>query len=332
MRRDARARGRDQTARQPGPAEPAVDRRHPLRRHFRAGLQPRHPDLCRDLRRQIRNGSRPVLHSGHGSDGQGLHRALFPVSGTDSESIRFAPGGGLVWSSERDQKNAPHVYTATADGKETGTYPVPAYYAPNADMTQGAYPNVSFEGISFTPNRAQLIVSTENGLMQDGPKATLKQGSPSRFLAFDAKSHKLLWERIYMTDPIPHAPAKEGGHADNGISEILALGPDRYLVMERSWSQGVGDDIRLYLATTEGATEVTGQAHVELSQVKPMTKTLLLTLDPKSVGLQWIDNIECMTFGPRVDGHRTLILASDNNFSDDEQTQFIAYELPDSLN
>jgi len=37
-----------------------------------------------------------------------------------------------------------------------------------------------------------------------------------------------------------------------------------------------------------------------------------------------LDNIEGITFGPMVDGKRTLILVSDNNFNPAQFTQFIA--------
>jgi hypothetical protein len=38
-----------------------------------------------------------------------------------------------------------------------------------------------------------------------------------------------------------------------------------------------------------------------------------------------LDNIEGITFGPTVNGKRTLILVSDNNFNPAQFTQFVAF-------
>ena len=41
-----------------------------------------------------------------------------------------------------------------------------------------------------------------------------------------------------------------------------------------------------------------------------------------------IDNIESVTFGPEIDGKRTLVIASDNNFNANGQfTQFVVLSL-----
>jgi hypothetical protein len=58
---------------------------------------------------------------------------------------------------------------------------------------------------------------------------------------------------------------------------------------------------------------------------KPATKKLLLNLD--SLGT-YVDNLEGMTFGPDLpNGHKTLILVADNNFSAFEKTQFFLFEV-----
>jgi hypothetical protein len=52
-------------------------------------------------------------------------------------------------------------------------------------------------------------------------------------------------------------------------------------------------------------------------------KSLLLNLDTLGIPL---DNVEGMTFGPRLpDGRRSLILVSDNNFSPMAFTQFLLF-------
>lgn len=56
-----------------------------------------------------------------------------------------------------------------------------------------------------------------------------------------------------------------------------------------------------------------------------MTKTLLLDLSSLGISL---DNIEGASWGPVLpNGHRSLVLVSDNNFNPAQFTQFLAFEL-----
>ena len=48
------------------------------------------------------------------------------------------------------------------------------------------------------------------------------------------------------------------------------------------------------------------------------------------VGNRPLDNVEGMTFGPRLrDGRRTLLLVSDNNFAATQFTQFLLFAYDD---
>jgi hypothetical protein len=49
-------------------------------------------------------------------------------------------------------------------------------------------------------------------------------------------------------------------------------------------------------------------------------------LDKADIG--YVDNIEGISWGPKLaNGHRSLILVSDNNFNPDQRTQFLAFEV-----
>jgi 3-phytase len=84
--------------------------------------------------------------------------------------------------------------------------------------------------------------------------------------------------------------------------------------MERSFSvgaPGTGNTIKLYLV----------DLHKHGSG--PVEKRLLVDLDVLGIPL---DNLEGMTFGPRLrGGKRTLLLVSDNNFSAAAFTQFLLF-------
>jgi hypothetical protein len=199
--------------------------------------------------------------------------------------------------------------------------------------TVGPRDNLTFEGLSFTPDHQALWLGMETALVQDGPIATVDAGSIARFTKFD-RSGKVLGQYAYPVDPIQRKPA--GPSSDNGVSEILALDENRLLVVERSGVQGTDDKwtmyIRLYEADAASATDVSGQNALKDARYTPMKKRLILDLSKMpEVGtpaLPFIDNIEGVSFGPNLaDGHRSLVLVSDNNFNPDQVTQFLAFEV-----
>jgi hypothetical protein len=173
----------------------------------------------------------------------------------------------------------------------------------------------------------------ESALIEDGPIATTTAGTVSRFSKFD-KSGKLLGQYAYPVDPIQAVP--KGKNADNGVSEILALDDNRLLVLERSGVEGADGIwtlyIRIYEADVGDGTNVADIPALAGANTRPMTKRLVLDLSklPElgSAALPKIDNIEGMSFGPDLpNGHRSLVLVSDNNFNPDQVTQFLAFEV-----
>ncbi|MEU5535805.1 esterase-like activity of phytase family protein [Streptomyces sp. NPDC020362] len=112
---------------------------------------------------------------------------------------------------------------------------------------------------------------------------------------------------------------------DTGVPSIFAFpdDPSRYLVLERTWVAGAGNKIRIYDATTRGATEVQNMDSLTGQKVVPMRKKLVA--DFHDLGLSTVDNTEGMTWGPTLPGgERTLLLVSDDNFAEDEVTQIVA--------
>jgi hypothetical protein len=254
----------------------------------------------------------------------------------DPESIRFDPSGtALWWSTEADRKLgvSPFVRETGLDGKFIANLALPPMFAVNKDQERGSRHNLGFEGLSFTPKQDALWLGMESALYEDGPIATTTAGTVARFTKFD-RSGKLLGQYAYPVDPIQAVPT--GKNADNGVSEVLALEDNRLLVLERSGVEGANGIwtlyIRLYQAEVGDATDVAGVPALAGAQYRPMTKRLVLDLSklPElgSPRLPKIDNIEGVSFGPDLpNGHRSLILVSDNNFNPDQVTQFLAFEV-----
>ena len=101
----------------------------------------------------------------------------------------------------------------------------------------------------------------------------------------------------------------------NGVVELLPLDDEHLIAMERSFSvgaPGTGNSIKLYTVTLRGAGKVA-------------QKRLLLDLDELGIPL---DNVEGLTFGPRLrHGRRSVVLVSDNNFAATQFTQFLLFAL-----
>ncbi|WP_158583482.1 esterase-like activity of phytase family protein [Salinisphaera sp. Q1T1-3] len=243
----------------------------------------------------------------------------------DPESIRIGPQGNRIyWTSEgaAAQGRPPSVNVMTDDGAPVGRFTLPPAYAPRAG--HGVRDNLAFESLTYQPAGDLWITAVENALVQDGPVPTTRHASPARVLAFDAATGRPVHQYVYEVSPIPGPSPDDGKAANNGLSEMLTLGPHRYIALERAFIPGVGNRIRLFRTTTRGATDISGRDSIRGGQIQPMPKHLLLDLD--RAGIQ-TDNIEGMTFGPRIDGDRTLVLIADNNFNPHERTQILVFRL-----
>jgi hypothetical protein len=123
-------------------------------------------------------------------------------------------------------------------------------------------------------------------------------------------------------------PIPPDAFATNGLVELLAIDDTHLLALERSFSTGVGNNIRLFEVSLDGATDISGidpLLDVDPGLVTGVERTLLL--DFNSLGIT-LDNIEGMAFGPEnMDGGRALIFVSDNNFSDIQFTQFLQFSV-----
>jgi hypothetical protein len=252
----------------------------------------------------------------------------FAAGAVDPESIRFvAETGTILWTSEGNADGAPEIFEADLDGNVVRRFDVPVAYVPDADG-KGIYGNLAFESLSLSSDGASVLVATENGLMQDGGKATLETGSPTRIAVFDRESGALSAEYIYRTDPIRVPSTEEPHYNDNGLSEFLTLDENRIIAVERTFASGYGNEIAFYVATFEGADNIAGAETISDRDVVAMDKQHWFTLAEGDFGLD-VDNIESITWGPDVDGSRTLLIASDNNFNRNGQfTQFVLLAAP----
>ena len=255
-----------------------------------------------------------------GPDGQ-----PFPPLSLDPEGLTLTRDDTLIVTSEgiANRGIAPFVREFDLSGQQIRELTVPGAFTPSADGTSGVRTNLGFEAAAVAPNGQFLFVGAENALAQDGPAASVTTGSPARLLRYQLTSGRLDRQYVYQTDPVADPSPI---FTVNGLVELLPLNNQFLLAMERSFSVGAGNTIRIYRVALPGATDVNGSSDLDqLDRVRVAQKTLLLDLD--ELGLT-LDNLEGMTFGPRLpDGRQSLLLASDNNFTAGQVSQFLLFAL-----
>jgi hypothetical protein len=226
----------------------------------------------------------------------------------DAEALRLDPlNGDLVWSTEGDAARGfdPAVRRMGRDGEPKAGIPTPLAFRFDPAKTKGPRPNLTFEGLSFSPDGRSLWLSMEAPLIQDGPVSSVAAGGLTRITRLDRKG-RVEAQYAYRLDPVQAAPARRG---DNGISEILAVDDHRLLVLERSGVESASGRFayhcRLYIVDVRGA-----------SAIRPLIKRLLVNFD-RLPGVA-PSNLEAMAWGPQRASRRTLVLFSDDNFNPDE--------------
>jgi len=255
----------------------------------------------------------------------------------DPEAVRFdRKSRTFYWSSEGKREISddgsrpalvdPWVRQMTVGGRHLRQLRQPAMFSMSADE-QGPRRNAVFEGLTLSADGREVVTSLEGPLYQDGLLPTPASGGISRFTWYDKRRGVPVRQLAYEIDPIPATPIPPGSGADNGVVEILAVDRHRLLVLERSFVTGVGNSIRLYQVDVRGATDVLGRESLADGGFHPVRKRLLVDL--ATLGLGHIDNVEGMTWGPRLPGGgRTLVLLSDDNFNPLQVTQLIALAIP----
>jgi hypothetical protein len=226
-----------------------------------------------------------------------------------------APESGFIVSSEI----GPRILELDREGGLRREIKVPARF-------HDARANKSLESLSMSPDARYLFTTSEVALEGDGATATKQEGTRVRITRFDRASGEVT-EHAYLTDP---AFAEE---ADYGIADLAALASDDFLVLERGWTKGVGNVVRIYRAALEAGAAcddsipLTGESVV-------LSKRLFVDLakldarglpsPPAPQVTPLMDNYEGLALGPRLpDGRRSIIVASDDNARRDQVARIL---------
>lgn len=258
----------------------------------------------------------------------------FPENGIDPEDISLTENNTLYISSEGNTNTLlnPFVKEFSLSGEEISSLTIPDKFLPT-EGELGIRNNLAFESLTISPDNRYLYTAVEQALKQDGTVATLEDSSYSRILRYDLTDNSTQ-EYVYEVESIPKPPNPVEDFADNGLVALKALDNNgTLLALERSFAVGVGNTIRLYEVETQGALDVSSFDDLYWEEedtrydIDPFVSKRLLADLEADFGIE-PDNVEGMTFGPVLaDGSQSLILVSDNNFSESQTTQFIALGL-----
>ncbi|MEP6926946.1 MAG: esterase-like activity of phytase family protein [Ginsengibacter sp.] len=259
-----------------------------------------------------------------------------PYNTPDPEAIRYNPRNNkFVWSSEGERivkqnkivLEDPSVTEININGDYIDTLVLPPQLHMQA-IESGPRQNSVFEGLTFADNYRTLFVNVEEPLYDDGPRAGLNDSTAIiRILKFDMASKKTIAQYAYTIDAVAHTPNPPAAFKINGVPDILSVGENKLLIIERSFSSGLlACTIKIFLADLSRADNIENIISLKKKgDVKMISKKLLLNMD--TLGF-YIDNIEGVTFGPKLpNGHRTLLFISDNNFVPIQKTQLLLFEI-----
>ncbi|WP_338683480.1 esterase-like activity of phytase family protein [Streptomyces acidiscabies] len=227
----------------------------------------------------------------------------------DSEGLVIDRDGTRLITSETE----PSVRRYDRDGRVLDRLPVPASL--QVAPAGRAVSNGTFEGLSWADGGRTLLASMEYALAGDAA-GTVRFQTWKRH----GKGFVLGAQYAYRTD------------TGLGVPEVQALPGGQLLVLERGFTAGVGNTVRLYLADPRHATDtrdveyLTGQP-----EVRVIRKTLLADLaDCPSLGATakqpqpnpLLDNIEGMTVTGRSGDRLRVTLVSDDNQNAVQTTRF----------
>lgn len=255
----------------------------------------------------------------------------------DPEGIALSPLGTVFISSEGVTRDGIPPFVREFDlqtGRWKRSLQLPKRYIPDAkgdQQTQGVQDNLGFESLTIASSSYgktalepfRLFTATESALRQDVSATDQTQGAKNRLLHYmlEAERALLVSEHLYQLDPPPN------GAVNHGLTDLLAIDQGgHFLSLERSFgSKGFG--VKLFQLATGGATDISliDSLKSTLRGTVAIPKKLLLDLSLLDLPL---DNLEGLAIGPRLpDGSRSLLLVSDDNFRQEQVTQFLLFRL-----
>jgi hypothetical protein len=247
-----------------------------------------------------------------------------PGTYADPEAVAYDPSSRtLYWTTEGSWvlDSEPRLSEARLDGMTLRVLPTPSAARYGAGHATGPRDNADFEAMGLVPGGPGLWLGVERPLIQDGGLPTQDSGAPVRLSLLDRHSGRLLRQVAYELSPRQGPP---GAREDTpGLAELAVLDGTRLLTLERSYVEGVGTFVQIFLADTGRADDIAALPALADERFALVAKRLLVDLRRLGVPM---DNYEGLALGPVLpDGRRLLLVCSDDNFSPAQKTIFLAF-------
>ena len=234
----------------------------------------------------------------------------------DCEGIVFRRSSGTCFVSREADAS---IVEYASDGKETGRkLCVPPVFLKSGDGSRSSgMGNYGFEALAYDENTRTFWTMNESTLKSDGQQATSQNGVKN-ILRLQSFGDDLmpLEQYVYVMDA-PEAHSKASEYA-MGVSELVALGNGRFLVLEREFyvpklKLGAFMQCKIY-EIEPGKEFVLPENAVIGEDTKYLPKRLVHSFNTKlSIFNKSIANYEGMCLGPQLaDGSVALILVSDS--------------------
>ncbi|WP_375578103.1 esterase-like activity of phytase family protein [Marivirga tractuosa] len=247
---------------------------------------------------------------------------VFEENELDPESIRYRPSSNsFVYTSEGGRTKSwidPFIWEINRNGEFLSEVNVPDIF--NFNDNKGLRVNGGFESVSFE-NDTIIWYANELPLKEDGEVPGFEEGKyPVRLVRHDIKNDVVLNQYAYNISPLNQKPDPEDAFYINSVPEILFIEQNKLWIMERSYTTGVGNFIKIFEIEIINATDIKHIGSLANQKYSPVSKKQIIDFSDYS---QKIDNIEGMTFGPDFpDGRKSLLFVSDDNFNEGQETQF----------
>ena len=274
----------------------------------------------------------------------------------DPEAIALLPNKNILIASEQDPfyyisyynfgldlgTLTPKILEFTPNGHLVKDYTLPNRYIPKDWDSYGITPNKGFEGLTVVnpDDERYFAVMTEVPLLQD----TKNGADYNRFALYKSDNGEIVLqdEYSYKMSELPKAITEGAIKVSTGVSEILSLGDNNYIALERSYvrykkelKKAPQSINRVYQFYVEPKTTTnTCKLDVLPKELTPLKKRLVLDLNHvpyKGKSLDFQYNFEGMTVGSELDGHKTLLIVSDNNFDKKIPSQFLLFKITHEL-
>ena len=257
----------------------------------------------------------------------------FAIDSINPEGIALSPRKSVFVASEGVTHLGIPPFVREFDlktGKMRSKLPIPERYIADATdekQQRGVPDNIGFESLtidpeSFSPDGLdpfRVFTAIEAPLVQDSDPEQVKKVRLLHYVIV-SKDSQLVSENFYELDPAPLTIA-------NGLTELVAIGKGgHFLSLERSLGLS-GYNAKIFQLALGGATDTSRIYSLKgnVTTAEPVKKKLLLNLQDLGIPLY---NLEGMTLGPRLpDGSQSLLLVSDDNFNEEEKTQFLLFRL-----